>query len=112
MKVTVLLTIIAGLLAGCGTGAGDNSASSGASAKPILATSELLVGPNRFVFGLVNAKTSAPLADTPDTVDVQLLKVHDNDTATKVGDATAVYRAEGLPAGVFVTRTTFDQAGS
>lgn len=79
-------------------------------AKPVLASSELTVGPNRFVFGLVSPRTGAPIMDVPE-VGVQFFKVHENHTATKVGDARAVYHSENLPVGVFVTRTKFDQPG-
>lgn len=94
------------------THAGEKAVSAqGVKVKPILAASELVTGPNRFVFGLVHPTTGAPIGDVPEA-GVQFFKVHDNGTATKVGDAAAVLHSENLPAGVFVTRTTFDQAGA
>lgn len=78
--------------------------------KPVLATSELLTGPGRFVFALVDAKSGAPIGDAPEVL-LQFFEVHPNGTATKRGDAAAVYRSEGLPVGVFVTRSSFERAG-
>lgn len=83
----------------------------GIQVQPALASSVLTVGRNRFVFGLVSAKTGAPIAGVPE-VEVQFFKVHPDGRATKTGDADAVYHSENLPAGVFVTRTSFDEAGA
>ena len=98
--------------AGTGPHTHGEKAESGASSKagPLLASSELLVGPNRFVFGLVSTATGAPISDVPE-VDLQFFRLNADDTATKVGDAQPVYLGEGLPVGVYVTRATFDKAG-
>lgn len=77
---------------------------------PKLASSELVTGPERFVFGLINSKTGAPIKDVP-VVGVQFLKVHEDGTATKVSDGVASYHTDNLPAGVFVVKTSFDSAG-
>jgi len=78
--------------------------------RPVLASSELVVGRERFVFGLIDPQTQQPISDAPQ-VSVQFFKVNDDGTATKVGDATPIFRSENLPAGVYVTRTNFDQPG-
>ena len=80
-------------------------------ARPVLASSNLVVGANRFVFGLLDAQTGQPIPDVPQT-QLQFFKVHDDGTATKMGDATVVYQSENLPAGLFVAHTEFDAAGS
>lgn len=78
--------------------------------RPALASSELVVGRERFVFGLLDPKTGQPINDVPQ-VSIQFFKVHDDGTATKTGDAQPIFRNENLPAGVYVVRTEFDQAG-
>lgn len=96
-----------------GTGAhthGELGSAGKGNVKPVLASSELVVGPNRFVFGLENARTRGPIKDAPQ-VDVQFFKVHPDGKATKVGDAKALYQGENLPVGVFITRATFEEAG-
>ena len=78
--------------------------------QPVIASSELVVGPERFVFGLVSSKTGQPVKDVP-AVGVQFLKVHEDGTATKVSDGQVVYHNENLPAGLFVVHINFDTAG-
>jgi hypothetical protein len=79
-------------------------------AAPVLASSELVVGQERFVFGIVNSRTGQPVKDVP-VVGLQFFKVNDDGTATKINDGTAIYHSENLPAGVFVVRTNFKQPG-
>jgi hypothetical protein len=79
-------------------------------ARPVLAVSELVVGPNRFVFGLVDSGTGLPITDVAE-VGLQFFKVHADGTATKVGDADVVYQSENLPAGLYVARTEFNEPG-
>ncbi|MDQ6693748.1 MAG: hypothetical protein M3014_04910 [Chloroflexota bacterium] len=118
-KVLLLVGLISILLAaGCGTDASVSptatlSASVPSDAQqpePTLASSELVVGPERFVFGLLDPKTHQPINDVPD-VSIQFFKVHDDGTATKTGDAQAIFRNKNLPAGVYVVRTDFTEAG-
>jgi len=131
VRALAVLLLLAGLVAGCG---GDAPApatvapavggaapllgsavalSPGAAdvARPVLASSNLVVGANRFVFGLLDSQTGQPIPDVPQT-QLQFFKVHDDGTATKTGDAAVVYQNENLPAGLFVAQTTFDAAGS
>lgn len=79
--------------------------------QPVLASSELVVGQERFVFGIIDPKTKQPIQDVPD-VSIQFFKVNDDGTATKVGDATPIFRSKNLPTGVYVVRTSFDKAGN
>ena len=79
-------------------------------ARPVLASSELVVGKERFVFGLVDSQTGQPIPDEAQ-VSIQFFKVHDDGTATKVGDATPIFRSKNLPAGVYVAHTTFTEPG-
>jgi hypothetical protein len=79
-------------------------------ARPDMASSELVVGPERFVFVLISTKTGKPIKDVP-VVGIQFLKVHDDGTATKVSDAAVLYHNQNLPIGMFVARTTFTEPG-
>ncbi len=80
-------------------------------ARPDLASSELVLGANRFVFVLISTKTGKPIKDVP-AVGIQFLKVHEDGTATKVNDAEVLYHNENLPVGMFVARTTFNEVGN
>src|SRR3954447_9209659 len=125
-RFAALIALAALILTGCGE-AGSNAPatspqapaandSGSASPTPVvvavpkLASSELVTGPERFVFGLVNSKTGLPIKDVP-VVGVQFLKVHEDGTATKVSDGVASYHNDNLPAGLFVVQTNFDAAG-
>jgi hypothetical protein len=80
-------------------------------AAPLLVSSDLVVGPNRFVFGLVDRGTGQPIPDVPQ-VSLQFFTVHADGTATKIGDADVVYHKENLPVGLFVSHMTFTEAGT
>jgi hypothetical protein len=116
------LLLVALLLAACGqtapggtgTTAGTAAAPTAAAASltPILAASELVVGPNRLPLGVVRSGT--PLNDP-------ILKLHlrffllegAEQEQTKVrSEADAVYRGQGLPFGLYVAYPTFDKAGT
>ena len=79
-------------------------------AKAVLAASELVVGENRFVFGLLDSATGQPINYVPQT-SIQFFKVNDDGTAIKTGDGEIIYRSENLPAGLYVVQTTFDKPG-
>ena len=127
MRRILVLLAIGGLfaLAGCGdsnTPAGTSpttlpaqTAVSGTAgpklAKAVLAASELVVGENRFVFGLLDSATGQPINYVPQT-SIQFFKVNDDGTATKTGDGEIIYRSENLPAGLYVVQTTFDKPGN
>lgn len=78
---------------------------------PILGSTELSPGSNRFVFALIDAKSQAPVANIPQ-VDVLFFKVQADSTGKQTAQTQAVYRGEGLPLGVFVTRAEFSEAGA
>jgi hypothetical protein len=80
-------------------------------ARPVLASSEILTGPDRLVFGLVDSESGNPISDIP-SVTIQFFKVNADGSATKTGDATPLYRSENLPVGVYVVQTNFTEAGS
>ncbi len=111
------MILLALLAVGCGQQPSSLSAVAGSTptaepgyAQPVLASSELVVGKERFVFGLVDSRTGQPISDVPE-VTIQFFKVHDDGTATKVGDAAPIFRSENLPAGVYVTHMTFTEPG-
>ena len=102
---------VGGLSSGAATPAPGGTASADTGVvQPALASSELVVGSERFVFGLLDPKTGYPINDVPE-VTIQFFKVHADGTATKTGDAQPIYRSENLPAGVYVVRTDFPEAG-
>ena len=76
----------------------------------MLTSSELVLGPNRFVLGMVDTNTGNPILDVPD-VSLQFFKVNDDGTAVKAGDANTVYQDENFPAGLFVAHVSFDKPG-
>ena len=110
------------LAAGCGdgnatitnSGAPTPTATAAASqasvAMPILAVTDLVVGRNRFVFGLADETTGQPINDTPN-VTIQFFKVNGDGTATKKSDATVVAHKENLPAFLFVAQAEFTEPG-
>jgi thiol-disulfide isomerase/thioredoxin len=114
LAIAVLL-----LTAGCGDGGAASSiaptATLGAGAapkiaKPVLAVTDLVVGHNRFVFGLADETTGQPINDTPQ-VTIQFFRVHADGTATKMSDASVVAHKENLPAFLFVAQADFPEAG-
>ena len=79
--------------------------------KPVLATSEIVVGPNRVALGLL--ENNVPIADATDTkVKVRYFKLNGNQ-ATAAGEEEARYYGAGLgPRGTFIVHPTFDTAGT
>ena len=108
------------LSAGCGNDASTvavpTAATGGATPAPgdraqaVLATSEMVVGEDRFVLGLLDSKSGQPIGYVPE-VTIQFFKVNNDGTATKTGDAKPIYRSENMPAGVYVSRATFNEPG-
>lgn len=76
----------------------------------VVATSEVVVGPNRLALGLL--QDNVPISDAPQTtVTVRYYRLS-ADQATLVGEETARYYGEGLgPRGTFVVTPTFDAPG-
>lgn len=130
MKKYTILLLTALLLAACGQpdndfGAAantphDHSAASPHSTaattaasgtlKPILATSEIVVGPNRMALGLL--ENNVPIKDAAETrVQVRYYKLS-GEQGTLAGTEEARYYGEGLgDRGAFIVRPTFDSAG-
>lgn len=119
-RLLATLSVAVLLMVGCGDGTGTNqsvapTATSGAEAEPkvampVLAVTDLVVGHNRFVFGLADETTGQPIGDTPQ-VTVQFFKVHADGTATKMSDASVVAHKENLPAFLFVAQAEFPEPG-
>ncbi|HEX8598181.1 MAG TPA: hypothetical protein VF952_06635 [Chloroflexia bacterium] len=120
-RTVATLGIVALLLAaGCGDGGGTTpavapTATLGAEAAPkiampVIAVTDLVVGRNRFVFGLADETTGQPINDTPQ-VTIQFFRVHPDGTATKMSDANVVAHGENLPAFLFVAQADFPEPG-
>ena len=78
--------------------------------QPVLATSEIVVGPNRLALGLL--ENNVPIKDAADTkVEVRYYRIQGTQ-GTLVGTEQARYYGEGLgERGTFVVHPTFDSAG-
>jgi hypothetical protein len=78
--------------------------------QPVVATSELVVGPNRMALGLL--ENNIPIKDAADTrVHVRYYKLN-GEQATLVGEEDATYYGDGLgPQGTFIVYPVFDTAG-
>ncbi len=79
--------------------------------QPVIATSELVVGPNRMVLGLL--ENNVPIDDAAQTtVKVRYYRLN-GEQGTLVGEEDATYYGENLgPRGTFVAQPTFDTAGN
>ncbi len=83
-------------------------ATSGAELTPVLASSELALGRNRFAIGLIDAQNQ-PI--TSGQVHIEFFKI-DRQTAEKRSEADAVFRALELQSkGIWVAATNFDVIG-
>jgi len=82
----------------------------GAALTPVLANSDLAVGTNRFALGLLDAGNQ-PVSDG--SVLVEFFKLAKGNQNIKRGEATADFRTVGAASkGIWVARTSFDEAGS
>ncbi|RRR71491.1 MAG: thioredoxin family protein [Candidatus Viridilinea halotolerans] len=76
---------------------------------PVVAVSELTLGPNRIALGLIRAGT--PIND-PDLELALRIFYLDGENPTEVhSESRAVYRGDGLPFGLYVGYADFDQPG-
>lgn len=91
----------------------DMAASTAAgSLQPVVATSEIVVGPNRVALGIL--ENNVPIKDAAQTnVTARFFKLNGNE-ATAIGQPeTARYYGEGLgERGTFIVHPTFDSAGT
>lgn len=79
--------------------------------QPVLATSEVVVGPNRLALGLLENNVPIPNAAAT-KVRVRYYKLT-GQQPTLVGEEEARYYSEGLgPRGTFIIKPTFDVAGT
>jgi hypothetical protein len=76
---------------------------------PVLAASELVVGRNRLPLGVL--KDGAPINDPELTLHLRLYYLEGADRETVQAETDAIYRAEGLPLGLYVAYADLDQPG-
>lgn len=109
----LLSTVLLGLaLSGCGQiapAAQPTSAPTG-ERTPVLAFSELAVGPNRLALGVLEGGT--PMNDPELALGMRLFYLDGPEKDKVLSETTAVYRGEGLPFGLYVGYATFDQPGA
>lgn len=77
---------------------------------PVLAFSELAVGPNRLALGVLEAGT--PINDPALAIGMRLFYLDGPDKDKVQSETTAVYRGEGLPFGLYVGYASFEQPGA
>ena len=100
------------VLSGCGQAvpATQPTPASTGERTPVLAFSELAVGPNRLALGVLEAGT--PINDPALAVGMRLFYLDGPDKDKVQSETTAVYRGEGLPFGLYVGYATFEQPGA
>jgi hypothetical protein len=76
---------------------------------PVLAVSELTIGPNRLALGVL--QNGAPLNDPELMIGMRFFYVDGADKDTVQDESTAIYRAEGLPFGLYVGYADLDKPG-
>ncbi len=76
---------------------------------PVLAVSELALGPNRIVIGLL--KDGTPLNDPTLELGMRFFYLDGPSPQQLAYESRARYRGEGLPFGLYVGYATFDQPG-
>lgn len=96
------------LLAGCGQAA-TTPATTGALV-PVLAVSELALGPNRIALGVL--KDGTPVNDPALSMPLRFFYLDGGAPDQVASESTAVYRGEGLPFGLYVGYATFDRPGA
>lgn len=96
----LLVPVLGALLAACGQSSSPAQSSSGGSSAliPVLAVSELAVGPNRLAFGIL--KDGTPINDPNLTIGLRFFYLDGPDKEAVQSESQAVYRAEGLPFGL------------
>jgi hypothetical protein len=99
-------------LSGCGQAAPSAAppAATAGERTPVVAFSELAVGPNRLALGVLEAGT--PINDPALVIGMRLFYLDGPDEEQVQGETRAVYRGEGLPFGLYVGYATFDQPGA
>ena len=106
LSVCVLL-----LLAACGQSANPAAPqTSQGDLVPVLAVSELDVGPNRIPIGVLQDGT--PINDPDLRLGMRFFYLDGSEDTKVQSESSAVYRGEGLPFGLYVGYATFDQPGN
>ncbi|NTU81184.1 MAG: thioredoxin family protein [Chloroflexales bacterium] len=108
-RLSAALILLALLLAGCGQQASAPPAAA-SPLVPVLAVSELAPGPNRIALGVL--KDGTPLNDPELSIGMRFFTVGSGNASTPDSEATAVYRGEGLPFGLYVGYATFSRPGA
>lgn len=115
MLAAALLLLVA--LASCGqpaaSGAGSPSAApaaGGGPLVPVLAVSELDLGPNRIALGLLQDGT--PLNNADLKLGLRFFYLDGSEDTKVQSEGTAVYRGQGLPFGLYIGYVTFDKPGN
>ncbi len=109
--VLLPLLLLLVLLAGCGMPAPTTAVPEGeTSLLPVLAASELTVGSNRIPIGIL--RNGTPLNDPNLTLQLRFFYLDGGEKDTVQNEVAAVYRGQGLPLGLYVAYTTFDQPGA
>lgn len=109
-RLFIVVTLL--VLSACGSVAPAAQPTSGATSErtPILAFSELAVGPNRLALGVLEAGT--PVNDPELALGMRLFYLDGSEKDTPQSETTAVYRGEGLPFGLYVGYASFDKPGA
>lgn len=111
MLISVALVLILALAA-CGPTQSSPAQTAQAAPEPIpiLAVSELTVGPNRLAFGVLQGGT--PINDPDLRLGLRFVYLDGPEKTRVQQESTAVYRGEGLPFGLYVGYANFDQPGA
>ncbi len=100
---------------GSGAGSGQGGPASSPAARPsvipVIASSELAVGPNRFLFSFLDPKTNLPAARPERSVRVDFYDAPDAATPAATAEAEFVWGIEGQR-GFYVSHVTFSHAGT
>lgn len=105
-QLTQLLIVMALLLSAC---TATPAPSASGALTPVFAFTEAVVGPNRLPIGII--RDGSPVNDPTAQITLQFYNL-DVDKQTPVGNATATYYGQGLPAAVYVANYDFASAGN
>ena len=111
LRVTLLVVVTLLLLSACGQQSNPLAQPTVVPSPivPVLAVSELALGPNRIVIGLL--KDGTPLNDPTLELGIRFFYLDGPTPQQVASESPARYRGEGLPFGLYVGYATFDQPG-
>jgi hypothetical protein len=105
-----LVALLTGLLAACGQQpAAQPTSGAGGEMVPVLAVSELTLGPNRLALGVLQDGT--PVNDPNLKLGLRFFYLDGATPDAVQSESAAVYRGEGLPFGLYVGYNSFEQPG-